>query len=242
MNYLLSCITPTLGLPEPSRMNSKQIPIFLKPLTIAEWEPDFPSSKSSQEPESILFLTSLCSLDTFSDISSCKQRYLELSKFDQDLFVSVEETEIKKNLFDPLHQAKTNYTLGNYVGSIALSGIVAEKLAILIYIMSKPSPEKLERFNEKYHQEKRVNVLRSSNLIGEDSVRDFCFIREARRSSLHHWRSPGELVAERAAQAHAAATPLVGAATNFDIVNGSLTMNPTLWKYLEDKGVIATAG
>ena len=222
-------------------MSKKHIPIFLKPLMIPEWEPGFPSSESSEEPGPMLLVRSLCSLDALSDISACKKRYLELSEIDQGLFISIEESEIRKNLFDPLRQAKTNYILGNYIGSIALSGIVAEKLAILIYIMDNPSHTKLETFNKKLDQKRRVTMLWKADLIGEDSVRDFCFIREARRSSLHHWRASEEFIAVQAAQTYAAATRLVDAATDFGITNGPLTMNSKLWKYLEDKGVIETA-
>lgn len=105
---------------------------------IPEWGFEVHSPQSPDDPAPMLLLSSLCSLDAFSDISACKKRYRELTEIDQNLFVSIEEPEIKRNLFDPLRQAKTNYVLGNYVGSIAISGIVAEKLVVLIYIMSNP--------------------------------------------------------------------------------------------------------
>ena len=56
---------------------------------------------------------------------------------------------------DHYAKAKTNYILGNYVGSIALCGIVAEKMAILIYRMNTPNSTKLEDFDKEYSQAKR---------------------------------------------------------------------------------------
>ena len=119
-------------------MSKEHIPIFLKPLMIPEWGFEVHSPQSSNDPAPMLLLSSLCSLDAFSESSTSKKRYRELTEIDQNLFVSIEGSEIKRNLFDPLRQAKTSYVLDNYVGSIAISGIVAEKLAALILVMRNP--------------------------------------------------------------------------------------------------------
>ena len=220
-------------------MSKKSIPVFVNPLKIIEWEPGFNPRQTSEAPALRPMLQSLCSLDAPSDIPECRKRYEQLSEFDHSLFVSIEEPEIKKNLFDPLRQAKTNYILGNYVGSIALCGIVAEKLAILIFIMNKPDRNELHKYDKQYSQEDRVKMLKNARFIEKQSESDFTFIRKARRSSLHHWNTSEERTAAKAMQTYAAATRLVKAATDFGFSNGALTMNPKLWEYLESKGVIS---
>ena len=220
-------------------MSKKSIPVFVNPLKIIEWEPRFHPQQSSETLALRPMLYSLCSLDAPSDIPECRNRYEQLSEFDHSLFVSIEEPEIKKNLFDPLRQAKTNYILGSYVGSIALCGIVAEKLAILIFIINKPDQNELRNFNERYSQEDRVERLKTARFIEKQSEIDFTFIRKSRRSWLHHWNTSEERTAAEAVQTYAAATRLVKAATDFRFVNVALTMNPKLWEYLECKGVIS---
>ena len=141
-----------------------------------------------------------------------------------------------ENVFGPLRQAKTNYILGNYVGSIALCGIVAEKMAILIYRMNKPNSTKLEDFDKEYSQVKRIRVLQEESLIEDNSAEDFDYIREARRSFLHHWLTPEEGTAEQTLRAYAAAIRLVLVVVDYKNVDGRLILNSKFMKFLDDRG------
>lgn len=91
-------------------------------------------------------------------MSALRKRYIEVSEKDEGLHLTLEEPELKENLFGPLRQAKMNYVIGNYVGSVALCGVVAEKLAILVHAMSTPSRVEREEF-EKLPQAKRIKKL-----------------------------------------------------------------------------------
>ena len=117
-----------------------------------------------------------------------KMRYREVSTKDQGLFLSLQESKLVENLFGPLRQAKTSYLIGNYVGTIGLCGMVAEKVAILIHAINTPDEGKRARF-ERYGQARRVKTLKCRSLVSNDSVKAFDAIRAVRKRYLHYWTS-----------------------------------------------------
>ena len=210
---------------------------FLNPSKLLDWEPGFSAPNQPENPTAQELLNFLCPLDMASDMSAFRRRYREISKMDRDLFLILEEPELKENLFGPLRQAKTNYVIGNYLSSITLCGIVAEKLAILVHAFSTPSKAERRKF-ESLHQADRINELKQAGHIDEQAVRDYGAIRAARRTYLHHWNIPEERTAKRAVQAYAAATRLVIGVMDVQIINGHVRLNPKLRKYLEDRDQI----
>lgn len=217
-------------------MSPKFIPASIYPLRLFPWEfgnhvPHWPDN-----PTPGLLLRAFCSSHAPSDTSDCKKRYVEVREFDEQLQFFIEEQGLMENVFGPLRQAKTNYILGNYVGSIALCGIVAEKMAILIYRMNKPNSTKLEDFDKEYSQAKRIRVLQEESLIEDNSAEDFDYIREARRSFLHHWLTPEEGTAEQTLRAYAAAIRLVLVVVDCKNVDGRLILNSKFMKFLDDRG------
>ena len=210
---------------------------FLNPSKLFEWEPEFHASNLPKNPAPEDLLKFLCPLDAPSDMSAFKKRYTEVSEWDQSLFLTLEVPELRENLFGPLRQAKTNYVTSNYLGSIALCGIVAEKVAILIHSLSSPSETEQKDF-EDLGQAARVNKLKKAGHIDEQSVKDFGDIRAARKSYLHRWQTPEERTARQAVQVYASATRLVLGVMDVQILNGHLRLNPKLRRYLEDRGEI----
>ena len=91
---------------------------FANPLKLLHWETGFRAPNLPENPSPDDVLKFLCPLEGSSDMSAFRKRYVEISKEDSGLIFSLEEPELKENLFGPLRQAKTNYMLGNYVGSM----------------------------------------------------------------------------------------------------------------------------
>ena len=204
---------------------------FINPLKLLEWEPAYHAPNLPENPAPKDLLKFLCPLDMPSDMSAFRKRYNDVSEHDRGLFLSLEESALKENLFGPLRQAKTNYVTGNYVGSIALCGIVAEKIAILIHAISTPDKTKREEF-EGLGQAKRVKHLKRAKLIDEQFERDFDAIREVRIDYLHYWQIAEERTAERAVQAYAAAIRLVLGMMDAEISEGQVRLNSKLTEYL----------
>ena len=133
--------------------------VFVNPLKLFEWEKvPIPTLPENPTPERLLKF--LCSLGLSADMAAFKMRYREVSTKDQGLFLSLQESKLVENLFGPLRQAKTSYLIGNYVGTIGLCGMVAEKVAILIHAINTPDEGKRARF-ERYGQARRVKTLRA---------------------------------------------------------------------------------
>ena len=218
-------------------MSSQQIRGFINPLMIFEWDPAF-NVKSDNNPRPELLLQRLCSLNVLSDMSELKRRYRRVSKNGQTLPFSFEEPEIKENLFEPLRQAKMNYVLGNYVSTIALCGIVAEKLAILIHRMNTRDEAKRAEFEKCFGQGRRLERLKELRLINKQSASDFGNIKAARNEALHHWNIPEKRTAQRAAQSFAFAIRLVLDTIGFKFVNGAFVPSPGVSRYLKERGEI----
>jgi len=110
--------------------NDKTIAIRLNPLAFLEVDEPWASAlKRDITPEALI--SYLCSLDITSDIPSIVSRYKEISTEPQRLFAAPNEERIIRKLVIPLHSAKASYALGNYLGTIALCGMVAEMVTLL---------------------------------------------------------------------------------------------------------------
>ena len=207
---------------------------FINPLELLEWEPEFRVSNFPDDPAPEGLLEFLCPLDMSAEMSAFKERYGKVSKCDRNLVLTLEESELKENLFGPLRQAKTNYVIGNYLGSIALCGIVAERVALLVYNINIVNTEKRQEF-EDMHQAHRLKLLKSLDLIGEESRMSFGEIGAARKSALYLWNTLEDGIAKRAVRAYASATRLVLDVMDVEFIEGNVRLNPKLRKYLEDR-------
>ena len=217
-------------------MSPKFIPASIYPLKLFPWEfgDHVPGWPDSLTPEQLL--RALCSSHVSPDISKCKERYVEISALDQDLTFFFEEPGLLENVLGPLRQAKTNYLLGNYVGSIALCGIVAEKMAIVLHAMSTPDEAERQKF-EDLDQRQRIKELKRTGLVDEECASDYYSIKESRRRYLHRWNVPEERTAKQALRAYGAALRLVSAAIDYNIVDGKLYLSSKLMHYLNEQGV-----
>ena len=207
-----------------------------------EWDPDFSQVMNLPEnPTYERLLEYLCSIDMESDMSAFKSRYVQVSETDRDLIINFIEAEIDENLVSPLRQAKTNYILGNYVGTIVLCGIVAEKVALFTYKKNTTDEAECEKFDDLYQPE-RVKRLKKLGYIDEQSEKDFKFLIGVRRSYLHHWNIPEARTAERAVQSYAAAVRLIFAVIHISFDDGTVFMDDRTFEYLEKRGVFQESG
>ena len=140
------------------------------------------------------------------------KRYKEISAVDYLLPIAPAESNILDKLVWPLRHAKGNYALGNYLGCVALCGMVGEMVAILLWEISKVTLHgKLlaaageeaifGRAFEKLGQERRTKVLRALELIDADTERAFDSLRGIRRKYLHFFSQTHAQVAPDAQQA-----------------------------------------
>jgi hypothetical protein len=187
-----------------------------------------------------------------SDLSALVERYREISAEPVRLFAAPAEQRVLEKLVWPLRHAKVAYMFGNYLGTIAMCGLVAEMVALFLFeigeirVNSKPLTEKGQRelFGrsfEKLSQDRRVSILHAYGMI-DDPLRDaFNLVREQRRRYLHYWSQEHDALPGDAQGAFRAAALLTVSAFGQNIQEGKLVLNPRFVKYLERLGLVTSA-
>jgi len=157
-----------------------------------------------------------------------------------------------KNWVWPLRHAKGSYALGNYLGCIALCGMVGEMVALLLWDISKlrlkekPWDEKaqtaiLGSTFEKLGQARRIKVLCAVGVVKSESVVVFDGLRNIRNKYLHFLSQSHELAASNAKQAYQHASKLVEIVLGVRIEGGAVVLRPDLETYLIERGIIEAA-
>jgi hypothetical protein len=153
-------------------------------------------------------------------VDELRKRYLEISSDTPRLPIAPAEPRILDKLIWPLRHAKASFMFQNYLGAIALCGMIAEMVAILLFdtsgfqINGQPmtTDQQSEIFGstfEKLGQDRRVKVLRGYGLIANEQQQFFENIRLARKRYLHLWSQDHESLPSDAIKAYAAAAQLV---------------------------------
>ncbi|MFH1738547.1 MAG: hypothetical protein ABIH23_06030, partial [bacterium] len=214
------------------------IPALLCPLVFAEAEPN---SREPMTCEKILEF--LCTKEIKSDSKAVADRYQEVSREELPLYFAPSEEKFLKNIVYPLRHAKGSYIIGNYLGTIALSGLVAEMLTILIYDAFRPTingqpmdqeKEKalFDRPFEKLGQERRVRILRAYGMIDDCTKKEFDLIRSTRNKYLHLWSADRKNLASDAIKIYQKVVSIVIKIVGSMGKDGIFHLSPVLLNYL----------
>jgi hypothetical protein len=177
------------------------------------------------------------------------RRYREIAAVPGSLFVAPQEQTVLEKLVWPLRHAKGSYALANYLGCIALCGMVGEMVAILLWDISKvalqghPMSEAEQRavFGstfEKLGQERRTDVLHTLKLIDDCILQAFDSLRGIRRKYLHFLSQTHAQLPPDARQAYEDALKLVNFILGQTVVDGAVALRPELMNYLTEKGIV----
>lgn len=232
----------------------KTFVISINPLTFHNIDEAFAKTGYHHDPSPEALLKNMCPPGADTSLETMKVRYKEITESEtvKLLYAPVEEPRILDRMIWPLRYAKTCYIIGNYTGTIALCGMVAEMVAILTFEMSEikfnnqPMSEEVQgkifgRTFEKLGQYQRINVLEGFGFIGEELKQQFETIRLKRKKYLHLWSEEQENVEEDARTVFGAAVHLVAKTIGQEIVDRRmLKLNPAFEKYLDKQGLIQT--
>jgi hypothetical protein len=222
------------------------IEIFLNSLHFHEIDEPW-ASLQKKEPTAEAFLEFICIPGIGSDIESLIKRYREISVEKKRLFAAPNEQRILDKLVWPLRNAKAAYMCGNYLGAIALCGMVAEMVAMLLFeitdfrlndrpMSGKDQVSVFGRKFEKLGQDRRVQILAAYSIIDKSLLDAFESIRTIRNRYLHLWSQDHEQLPLDAVKSFEAAVLLVVVAMGQKIKDGKLILNPALVSYLKRKG------
>jgi hypothetical protein len=188
----------------------------------------------------------LCPPDEPLELDRLVARYRAISTEPNRLFIAPLDQRVLDKLVWPLRHAKASYMVGNYLATIALSGMVAEMVALLMWemtdsrIQERPMTELEEaallgsRF-ERLGQERRVKVLAACGICDSTDEAAFDSIRIARRRYLHLWsQDHDQLPADAIASFHAA-VGLVVRTIGQDVHEGRLQLSPRFARYLAQR-------
>jgi hypothetical protein len=177
-------------------------------------------------------------------------RYHAISGLNESPIVPAEKHILEKLIW-PLKQAKASYMLGNSLGTIALCGMVAEMVTVLIYEMSsiafnkKVMAEKDQRnlFGdtfEKLGQDRRVNVLVFHGSVDAEMKSWIDTVRGKRKHYLHFYSQEHTSIDQDAVEVFNATVQLVGRVIGPGAVSGSWAahFNPILIAYLKHLGFL----
>ncbi len=225
----------------------KLIKGWINPLAFLDVDEPWAAIGASQ-PKLESVIGFLCPPGIPADLDSLIARYKEISTEPVRLFAAPAEPRILEKLVWPLRNAKGSYVIGNYLAVIALSGMVAEMVAILAWdlgevtlgghLMSDDEQKALFGSTfERLGQERRVKVLSTYRIIDEETVGRFDTVRVIRRKYLHIWSQDHDTLPTDSKACFHAAVALVTGIIGQDIKDGKIMLNPRLIKYLEKHGV-----
>lgn len=226
--------------------DDKVIEVLLNPLQFLEIDEPWASTMSKElSPESVLKF--ICSPGIGSNIENIVSRYKEISIEKKRLFAAPSEQKILDKLILPLRHAKASYMCGNYIGTIALCGMVSEMVAVLLFDISdfrlnnKSMSENDQKavFGSKFDklgQERRVLILFSYGIVDEEIKVSFDKIRDIRRRYLHLWSEDHNRLSYDAIICYNAAMSIVVWVFGQNIIDGKIILNPSITKYLEKHG------
>jgi len=184
-----------------------------------------------------------------ADIDDMADRYREIhaAEASEGDFVFPNETTILERIVWPLRQAKACYIVENYLGTIALCGMILEMVAILMFELSRPThngeplDEETQRriFGATFEdlgQQRRVDILRAYGLIGEDQEREFRQAAGIRRGHLHRLSMASDYLAADARSMYRHALVIVETALGPEDASKPWTLRASLVQYLRGKG------
>lgn len=227
--------------------DERRILCQINPLAFLEVDEPWASS-TGEKPTSDALLRFLCPAEErFEfDIEKLLTRYRQISTEPVRLFVAPDEQRILDKLIWPLRNAKSSFMVGNYLGTVALAGMVAEMVAMLLWQItdSQINGKTIEKEDEKLlfgcefeklGQDRRVSLLTAYGIIDAKTKAKFDTIRSSRRHYLHLWSQDHDRLPRDGVQCFHAAVSLVITAIGQDINDGRFVMNPRLLRYLDQQ-------
>ncbi|MBM4286154.1 MAG: hypothetical protein FJ128_13065 [Deltaproteobacteria bacterium] len=220
--------------------------VFVNPLQFTEVDEPW-ASVLNQKVTAQSILDFICTPGISSDIESIISRYKAISIEKERIFAAPNEQRILDKLIWPLRNAKAGYMCGNYLGTIALCGMVAEMVAVFLFDINKFAINKKEMSEkhqravfgyefEKLGQERRVSILYAFGVINDEIKKCFDDIRSIRRRYLHLWSHYHDNLSYDAVTCFRSAVMLVVASIGQDLREGKLVLNKKIIQYLDKHG------
>jgi hypothetical protein len=218
----------------------------INPMVLFSLEPVIPGIDVSPSPDAILH--DLCAPGVKSSVDAMLTRCGQVAQAGNALAIVPSEKSILTKVVWPLRNAKACYVMGNYLGTIALCGMMTEMAAIVIFEVASPvvrgKPLDRRRQVEMYGcrfellgQERRVEELKKLGVIRGGLVDAFDTVRVVRRRYLHIWSHDHGAVARDAARVFQASMVIAVALMGVRFEEGKALLTPAMVRYLKKRGL-----
>lgn len=220
--------------------------IWMNPL---QWtDVDIPRTDQDYEGLEIEdVLQFVCIPGTEIDLVNFVDRYKQINQETQRWSTPPNERNILEKMVWPLRQAKANYVLGNCLATVALCGMVAEMMSVLLFeinnvtINNRPITEKDQKNIygskfEKLSQSRRVEVLKAYGIIDDELAKLFGDVAASRNKYLHNWSIDHNSLENESRQAYLATVAIAIRVTGQRFDAGRIYMDPALIRYLQERG------
>ena len=218
------------------------VSVWVNPLKWIDLE--FPSVGSKSDISDREVVDYLCIPDQGDKVSDIINRYKEISTEGNLLALPPADEQILEKLVWPLRAAKASYMTGNFLGTIALCGMVAEMIAVLSWEISDTTlnGQPMSKENEKgvfgktfdmLGQERRINVLFSYGIIDKETKDLMYQIKALRNPYLHSFSKEHLDIRKDAVTVFTATVKVVSKTIGQEIRDGKLILNPNLLNYIK---------
>ena len=229
--------------------NDKTIPVWLRPLSFSSiGDPGYPPFWPDNQPiDPSLLVKDLC-FDDFSSeyLENIRKRYWRLTTPELDIIAVPNEKKILGKLVWPLRRAKKSFILSDYLGCIALCGMVCEMAIIFLFDLAvinasgKPLNTKQQKqiFGstfEKLGQKRRIYVLRKFTLLSEEMARDAEAVLKIRKQYLHFLSKSYSRIEKDAEDAYKASFRIIKSLVDLPIGDGRFIIPNLLSNYVKKK-------
>ena len=229
------------------------MPVFIRPLVIREFEPDYDPTKTDYVGFDDLFenvksgskIMAPFLLKVFkgkAPISIMRKRYRVISNEDYEPIIIPDHPKLKEHIIPPLWEAKLCYVMNMPIACIAQSGLVGEMVALWRFqmiLMSGEQPLTEERQKllfgrrfEELSQHRRIEVLKAYGDLNDNLSKHFDELRKIRNRYLHSMKSVSE--ADKDAQkAYKHACILVKRTLNITFKDRKMVLPGSVLRFIE---------
>ena len=213
----------------------------------------FPLIPFSDEQSFMNFLCRPRSKNHMKDVMAA-YRTITAAEGEHEIRAIIGEPRVVGRLINPLRDAKSAFVVGNYLGTIAMSGLIAETVGILLFEISEagldpsvvrsvidaelPDTAK-DRTFEGLSQARRVSVLNKLGLVTSHQTSWLAKIAEIRKRHLHLLSEPMP-TEEETLEAFQCALKLIYTVTREPGDTAKLSINEKLSEQLDRQGAIET--
>jgi len=171
------------------------MPGWINPLLMFSIE-DIRFGSAEQSVNPYFLVKDLCQDHSSDFMEGILARYKKISEGDLNIPIVPAEKKILEKLIWPLKAAKQAFILVNYIGCIAICGMVCEMVTIFIFDLAKivigsnkiDHKKQEQLFGRKFEelsQKRRIDILSAFGLISDEFYENANKVRKIRNEYLH---------------------------------------------------------